>query len=89
MIGSANWILTLGRFDIANTLSTLSKYSMAPREGHFQAMIRLFGYLMNCNKGMLVIDPSLPAIRNEATVSSGHIRSDLYPEPVKIYLLIC
>ena len=43
MIGSAKWILTLGRLDIAYTLSTLSRYSMAPREGHFQAMIRLFG----------------------------------------------
>ncbi len=35
MIGSANWILTLGRFDIAYTLSTLLRYSMACREGHF------------------------------------------------------
>ena len=63
MIGSANWILTLGRFDIAYTLSTLSRYSMAPREGHFQAMIRLFGYLMTYNKGMLVIDSAIPSIR--------------------------
>ena len=80
MIGSANWILTLGRFDIAYTLSTLSRYSMAPREGHFQAMIRLFGYLMNYNKGMLVIDLSLPAIRNDATVSSGHNWFEFYPD---------
>ena len=80
MIRSANWILTLGRFDIAYTLSTLSSYSMAPREGHFQAMIHLFGYLMNYNKGILVIDPSLPAIRNEATVSGGHNWSEFYPD---------
>ena len=43
-------------------------------------MIRLFGYLMNYNKGMLVIHPSLPAIRNEATVSSGHNWSEFYPD---------
>ena len=80
MIGSANWILTLGRFDIAYTLSTLSRYSMAPREGHFLAMIRLFGYLMTYNKGMLVIDSAIPSIRDKATVSSGHNWSEFYPD---------
>ena len=42
LIGSANWILTLGRFDIAYALSSLSRYSMAPREGHIQALQHLF-----------------------------------------------
>ena len=80
MIGSANWILTLGCFDIAYTLSTLSRYNMAPREGHFQAMIRLFGYLNNYDKGMLVIDPSVPEIRKKATISSGHNWTEFYPD---------
>ena len=30
LIGSLNWILTLGRFDIAYALSTMSRYNMAP-----------------------------------------------------------
>ena len=45
LIGSANWIITLGRFDIAFAMSTRSRFTMAPREGHFQAMERVFGYL--------------------------------------------
>jgi hypothetical protein len=31
MLGSANWIVTLGRFDIAYATSTLARYSIAPR----------------------------------------------------------
>ncbi len=80
MIESANRILTLGRFDIAYTLSTLSRYSMAPIEGHFQAMVRLFGYLMNSNKGILIIDPKIHDIRQEATILSGHNWSELHPD---------
>jgi hypothetical protein len=40
--GSANWIITLGRFDIAYATSALARYSMAPREGHFKAMQKIF-----------------------------------------------
>jgi hypothetical protein len=45
LIGCANWIITLGRF------------SMAPREGHFKAMQRVFGYLRKFTKGRILIDP--------------------------------
>ena len=37
LIGSANWIITLGHFDIAFAVSTLSRFTMAPRKGHFLA----------------------------------------------------
>lgn len=83
MIGSANWILTLGRFDIAYALSTLARYSMAPRKGHFIAMVRLFGYLSVYDKGMLVIDSTTPEIRKEAIVSSGHNWSEFYPDAIE------
>ena len=34
LIGSANWCVTLGRYDIAYATSTLAQYSIAPRTGH-------------------------------------------------------
>ena len=34
MIGSLNWAITLGRFDVQHATSTMARYSMAPREGH-------------------------------------------------------
>jgi hypothetical protein len=60
LIGSANWIITLGRFDIHYATNTLARYSMAPRVGHFTAMKRVFGYLKRFGTGMTVIDPSYP-----------------------------
>jgi hypothetical protein len=45
LIGSANWMITLGRFDIHYTTGALSRFSMAPRQGHVAAMHRVFGYL--------------------------------------------
>ena len=34
MIGSANWAVTLGRFDITFALQSLARFGMAPRVGH-------------------------------------------------------
>jgi len=49
-----------GRFDIAYAVNTLSRFSMAPRQGHLEAMMRVFGYLKKFNKGAIVIDPKYP-----------------------------
>ena len=32
MVGSANWVVTLGRFDIAFALQSLARFSMAPHK---------------------------------------------------------
>ena len=45
LIGSANWVVALGRFDIAYATSTLARYSTLPRKGHYKAAQRIFGYL--------------------------------------------
>jgi len=66
LIGSANWIVLLGRFDIAYATNTLARYSMQPREGHLKAITRLFGYLKRFTKGKIVIDQyqlNLSAVR--------------------------
>src|SRR5687767_15881878 len=64
LLGSANWIITLGRYDIAYATNTLSRYSMAPRKGHMNTMHRVFGYLRNKFKGQLLIDVNQPAVRD-------------------------
>ena len=80
LIGSANWIITLGRFDIAYAVSTLSRYSVAPREGHFDDMTRVFGYLSKFPDGKLVIDPTEPKIRSIADFSTGFNWEEFYPD---------
>jgi hypothetical protein len=57
LIGSANWIITLGRFDIAYATMALARHSMAPRKGHFKAMQQDFGYLRKHQKERILIDP--------------------------------
>ncbi|MEM7375743.1 MAG: reverse transcriptase domain-containing protein, partial [Bacteroidota bacterium] len=64
MIGSLNWILTLGRFDIAFALNTMSRYNMAPRERHALAVQRIFGYLKYNRNGQIILDPGDPEGRN-------------------------
>jgi len=62
IVGSLNWILTLGRFDIAYALNTLSRYNMAPKQGHMKALQKILGYLRDKAHGKLVIDPGIPPI---------------------------
>ena len=45
MVGSLNWLVTLGRYDIHYTVCTLARHMMIPRKGHMMAMRRVFGYL--------------------------------------------
>ena len=63
LIGSANWLITLGRFDIHYATNTLSRFGMAPYEGHFKAIKRVFSYLKKNPSRKILIDPgphSLP-----------------------------
>ena len=60
IIGSANWIITLGRFDINYATSALSRFNMAPREGHLKAAKRILGYLKTFPKGRTIFDISYP-----------------------------
>ena len=43
LVGSANWCVTLRRFDIHYAVSTLGRYSAAPKEGHMKVMLRILG----------------------------------------------
>ena len=60
LVGSANWVCTLGRFDIQFALSSLARFNAAPREGHFLAMKRVFGCLKEFPNGQLMVDTSCP-----------------------------
>ena len=80
LIGSGNWLITLGRFDIQYAISTLSQYSMAPRAGHMIALHRVFGYLSKYPDGKICIDVNDPPIRNQAMVTKGQNWVEFYPD---------
>eukprot|EP00957_Ditylum_brightwellii_P089715 6833143-Ditylum_brightwellii.AAC.1 len=45
MVGSLNWLVTLGHHDIHYTVCTLAGHMMMPGQGHLYAMRNFFGYL--------------------------------------------
>lgn len=79
-IGSANWLITLGHFDIQFAISTLSQYSMAPSKCHMQALHRVLGYLSRYQDGMIPIDVADPPIRMEAIITKGQNWIEFYPD---------
>ena len=79
-MGSANWVITLGRFDICFAVSSLSRYLIAPRQGHLNAMIKVFGYLKHTINGKIVIDIADPPIRDEATFEEIASWSEFYED---------
>ena len=60
LIGTAQWIVLLGRMDIAQAISSLSRFSAAPRSGHLDRAWRIFGYLKRHKHKAIRIDPRPP-----------------------------
>ncbi len=58
LIGSANWMITLGRYDINYATNALARFGIAPRLGHLKAMKRVFGYLKKFPHGQIMVDPN-------------------------------
>ena len=45
LIGALQWAISLGRFDIATAVMTMSSFRVAPREGHLEQLKRIRGCL--------------------------------------------
>ena len=45
LIGTLQWLVSLGRFDIATAVMTMSRFRAAPRQGHLDRLMRIFGYV--------------------------------------------
>ena len=43
LIGMLNWIVTIGRIDIAFAVSSLSRFIACPRQGHMGRALYVFG----------------------------------------------
>jgi len=60
LLGIALWIVMCGRYDIAFAVNTLSAFSAAPRQGHFERAYRLIGYLRKYPDRWIKIDSLEP-----------------------------
>jgi hypothetical protein len=83
LIGSANLMITLGRFDIHNAVNTLSCFSMTPRQTHRQAMIRVFGYLRKFPNEQITVDPTTESRIHLPAKIDSHIWQEFYPQAIE------
>ena len=53
LIGSLQWAISLGRFDIATAVMSMSSFHVLPRKGHLKRLQRICGYLVKMKHGTL------------------------------------
>ena len=58
LIDCYNWTVTLGRCDVNFAVSMMGRFNAAPRKGHVDAMLRVFGYLKHHMKRQIIFDVS-------------------------------
>ena len=56
------WIVTLGRFDIAGAVMTMSGFRVMPREAHLHHAHHIFGYLRKYNDGAIRFRTGIPPL---------------------------
>ena len=62
LIGCTQWVIQLGRFDIAVHVGTLSSFRAKPRRGHLDRIKRVIGYLSKMDRGAVCIRTDMPDI---------------------------
>ena len=55
LIGSLQWVVTIGRFDVCMAIMTLSSFRAAPRKGHMDRVKRIFRYLAKMKHAAICI----------------------------------
>lgn len=81
LIGTAQWIVLLGRMDIAQAVTSLSRFNVAPRQGHLARAFRIFGYLKRHKHRCIRIDPRSPLIDHGLLATNNPPDfTDIYPD---------
>ena len=65
LIGIGLWINSIGRMDVSFSISSLSRYSAAPRFNHLKELIGVFGYLRFKPDRRIAIDSNTPEIKGD------------------------
>lgn len=57
LIGVAQWLVCCGRMDVNHAVTSLSRFNAAPREGHLEMLLRVFGYLKKFRNKWIQFNP--------------------------------
>ena len=100
MIGACQWVIQLGRFDIAVHIMSLSSFPAEPRQWHLDCMKRIYGYLYKFRFATIRIRTGMPDFSDLNVIDSDHWSNSPYAgarkdlptnlptprgKPVKIY----
>jgi hypothetical protein len=83
LMGILNWVVVIGRMDIAYAFTSLSRFSIAPRKGHLDRALKVFGYLKKYPGKRIIIDSRDPIYEGSEEVYSEDLRDEfeeLYPD---------
>ena len=60
LIGALQWAISLGRFDVATAVMSMSSFRVAPRQGHLERVQRICGCLHKFRAGAIRVHTGLP-----------------------------
>jgi hypothetical protein len=78
LIGALQWLITLGRFDVLVSVSTMSGYPIAPREGHLERLKHVFGYIKKHPDGTIRFRTNIPDHESQGTHNNFDWCSEVY-----------
>jgi hypothetical protein len=86
LVGSMQWAVSLGRFDIAMAVMTLSGFRAAPRQGHLDRAKRVVGYLSKMKHAVIRFRTDMPDLSDLQSIDytrhvdiRHHLRSMVFP----------
>jgi len=83
LIGMLNWIVTIGRIDIAFAVSSLSRIIACPRQGHMDRALYVVGYLKKYSNRKIRIDSRDPIVVANGAV--GNLEIDISKKLLEQY----
>jgi len=65
LVGTLQWVITLGGLDVATAVTSMSSFRAAPREGHLHRLHPIYGYLCKVKHAAIRSRPGLPDHSNQ------------------------
>jgi hypothetical protein len=86
LIGALQWVVQIGRLDVATAVMTMSRFRAAPREGHMDRVKRIHGYISKMRHAVIrmrVDEPDfsdIPESNYDWEYTCYHGAKELIPE---------
>ena len=83
LIGMLNWVVSVGRFDVAHATASMSRFSSCPRKGHLERVLRIFSYLKRRINRRFIIDSRDPLYHGDRDEMNADVAEELekaYPD---------